>query len=312
MYIIRIILYSSIFTLSMSTASSSIISKAFGKLLYRMQTYPFPHRWMLPKSTIYSHGNDLCSSRDATVSVYSIPMGSIVRSAPTRKWTEINQKIIISLQENKRLIRRAAMACSAAIRTRFRAEGERRGCVGRATYPTKIPTVLIFQWTVSSDGGSRVQVRGEQRENVTAELSRSLAVARNSLSAVPWSANPSAMCAELLLIKGIVERLVGKSRRGPTSQSMELRLAVWIAGAATRRGLRRRRGLNCAPLLCESWSGRLKLPVTFRWIRWWKQDGPYRRTSYANSRISISRMVTRHFADRAFEACMLCEATAML
>lgn len=33
--------------------------------------------------------------------------------------------------------------------------------VSGATYPTKIPTVLIFQWTISSDGGSRVQVRRE-------------------------------------------------------------------------------------------------------------------------------------------------------
>jgi len=37
------------------------------------------------------------------------------------------------------------------------------------------------------------------------------------------------MCAELLLIKGIVERLVEKPRRGPTTQSMKLHLAVWIA-----------------------------------------------------------------------------------
>lgn len=44
------------------------------------------------------------------------------------------------------------------------------------------------------------------------------------------------MCAELLLIKGIVERLVGRSRRGLTTQSVELRLAVWIAGRQREEG----------------------------------------------------------------------------
>lgn len=37
------------------------------------------------------------------------------------------------------------------------------------------------------------------------------------------------MCAELLLIKGIVERLVERPRREPTTQSMKLHLVVWNA-----------------------------------------------------------------------------------
>lgn len=45
--------------------------------------------------------------------------------------------------------------------------------------------------------------------------------------------NPTAMCTELLLIKGIVERLVEKPHREPTMQSMKLHLAVWTA---TRKG----------------------------------------------------------------------------
>lgn len=103
-----------------------------------------------------------------------------VRVRFTAELTEINQKIIILPDENKKLIRRAAMACSAAITTRFRAESGRHECIG-ATYPTKIPTVLIFQWTVFSDGRSWVQVHREAERKQNAEFSRSLVAARLAL-----------------------------------------------------------------------------------------------------------------------------------
>ena len=77
---------------------------------------------MLLKLTTYSHGNDVCSSRDTTISIryprFRLRLRILCSDA---ELTEINQKIIISLQENKRLIRRAAMACSAAITMLFRA-----------------------------------------------------------------------------------------------------------------------------------------------------------------------------------------------
>lgn len=75
---------------------------------------------MLLKSTTYSHGNDLCSSRDTTISIRYPRIGLRLRMlCNDAELTDINQKIIISLQENKRLIRRATMACSAAITMLF-------------------------------------------------------------------------------------------------------------------------------------------------------------------------------------------------
>lgn len=102
---------------------------------------------------------------------------------------------------------------------RFRAEN-----VSEATYPTKTPTVLIFQWTVFHrlrvpDAGPQ---RGrEQRENATRDsFFRAVPCLHKSLRA----GNPIAMCTELLLIKGIVEQLVEKPRREPMTQSMKLHL----------------------------------------------------------------------------------------
>lgn len=119
--------------------------------------------------------------------------------------------------------------------------------ISRVTYPTKTPTVLIFQWTVfhrRRDSGAGP--RGTERKRS----------ARFALSDCPLfheplcAGNPTAMCTELLLIKGIVERLVEKPRREPTTQSTKLHLAVWTA---TRKG--------CVALSFprRSWHGHLNL-----------------------------------------------------
>jgi len=102
---------------------------------------------MLLKSTTYSHDNDVCSTRDTTISTWYPQFRLRLRMfCSDAEITEINQKIIISLQENKRLIWRAAMACSAAITMLFRTRVYQSNV-------SKIPTVLIFQWTVFNDGG---------------------------------------------------------------------------------------------------------------------------------------------------------------
>lgn len=188
------------------------------------------------------------------------------------------------------------MVCSTAITTRLRAEGERREYIG-GDVSNENPDSVNFP-VDGFQGGSRVQVRGEQRENVTRNsLGRwwPRLPARNSLSTVLWSANPYAMCAELLLIKGIVERLVGRSRRGPTTQSVELRLAVWIAGRQREEGSDGAEGwiaLRC----CVNRSATI-------WNSLSRSGGSADRrkpdlTFYANSRISISWIVTCPFLER--------------
>lgn len=109
-----------------------------------------------------------------------IPTGSIVPAyVLCSELTEINQKIIISLQGNKRLIRRAAMACSTTITTRLRAEGERRECIG-GDVSNENPDSVNFP----VDGFQRRRTpdaspRGTERKR-NAELSRSLVAASAS------------------------------------------------------------------------------------------------------------------------------------
>lgn len=111
--------------------------------------------------------------------------------------------------------------------------------VSRATYPTKTPTVLIFQWTVfhrrrDSRGRSTGNEEKTQREIRSFGLS--------TVSRTLYAGNPTAMYTELLLIKGIVKRLVEKPHREPTTQSMKLHLAVWTAA---------RKGVRCARFSAE-------------------------------------------------------------
>lgn len=173
--------------------------------------------------------------------------------------TGINQEIIVSSQENERLFRRAAykpLRCDSA--RRMNATN-----VSRAMCPTKIPTVLIFQWTVFH----RRRVLGAGPRGAERKCS-----ARFALSGCPpfheplRAGNPTAMCTELLLIKGIVELLVEKPRREPTTQqSMKLHLAVWTA---TRKEPRR-----CLEYVVLAFLRIVTWPcqpnsVTIRWTRW--------------------------------------------
>lgn len=225
---------------------------------------------------------------DMTISVLRYSQVRSFHACTSRRNIEsigINQKIIVSSEENEKLFRRTTYMHRSHCDSARRMNATH---VSRAMCPTKIPTVLIFQWTVFH---RRWVLGGGPRG---AERKRSARFALSS--AVPCSSRPlragkphRTMCTELLLIKGIVERLVERPRREPTAQSMKLHLAVWTA---TRKGASAQ-DTSCS-LFCGSWHGHVNLTQS-------RFGGPAdreRHWSYAESRISISQMEARHSARR--------------
>jgi len=207
---------------------------------------------MLLKSTTYSHDNDVCSTRDTTISTWYPQFRLRLRMfCSDAEITEINQKIIISLQENKRLIWRAAMACSAAITMLFRTRVYQSNV-------SKIPTVLIFQWTVFNDGGFPGSAGNKEKTQLGRWRPRG---ARSRLSPDPRT--PTRCVQNYCWLKA----LLSDSLEGPAADRRRSRWnCVWRF--RSRREFRWCRRVNCAPLLCELCRGHLKLSITFRWIRW--------------------------------------------
>jgi len=210
---------------------------------------------MLLKSTTYSHDNDVCSTRDTTISTWYPQFRLRLRMfCSDAEITEINQKIIISLQENKRLIWRAAMACSAAITMLFRTR------VYQSNVSNENPDSVNFP----VDGFQRRRIPGcrSAGNKEKTQLGRwRPRGARSRLSPDPRT--PTRCVQNYCWLKA----LLSDSLEGPAADRRRSRWnCVWRF--RSRREFRWRRRVNCAPLLCELCRGHLKLSITFRWIHW--------------------------------------------
>lgn len=137
--------------------------------------------------------------------------------------------------------------------TRFRAENERHECI-RGDVSDENPDSVNFP----VDGFPPMKsprCRSTERQGTERKRNARFALSGSPLFHKPLRAgNPIAMCTELLLIKGIVEQLVEKPRREPTTQSMKLHLAVWTA---TRKGPRGGAEGASRSLFYGSWHGHL-------------------------------------------------------